>query len=74
MEQGRPADALPSLLAVAYAYDDPELSPAAMVEAAKAMVKLDKPADAKRILERAVREYGSSASAAVAKKLLGEMK
>jgi tetratricopeptide (TPR) repeat protein len=74
MEQGRPAAALSPLLAVAYAYDDPELSPAAMVEAAKAMVKLNKPDGAKRILERAVREYGSSKWADAAKKQLGEMK
>jgi TolA-binding protein len=74
MQQNRPSDALPPLLAVAYAYDDPELSPAAMCEAARALMQLNKQADAKRLLERAVKEYASSPWAAEAKKQLGEIK
>lgn len=74
MQQNRPADALSPLLTVAYAYDDPELSPAAMVEAARAMVKLDKQPQARRLLERAIKEYGSSTWAAAAKKELAEIK
>jgi tetratricopeptide (TPR) repeat protein len=74
LRQKQPAEALSPLLTVAYAYDDTELSPAAMCEAANALVQLNKPADAKRLLERAVKDYPSSAWAATAKKQLGEIK
>ena len=74
LEQKRPADALSPLLTVAYAYDDPELTPAALCEAAKVLMQLNKPADARRLLERAVKEYASSPWAAAAKKQLGEIK
>jgi TolA-binding protein len=59
---------------VAYAYDDPDLSPAALCEAATALVQLNKPADARRMLERALKDYPSSQWAAAAKRQLGEIK
>ena len=74
LQQKQPAEALSPLLTVAYAYDDVNLSPAALCEAANALVQLNKPAEAKRLLERAVKDYPSSSWAATAKKQLGEIK
>jgi hypothetical protein len=72
LQQKQPAEALSPLLTVAYAYDDVNLSPEAMCEAADALVQLNKPADARRLLERAVKDYPSSTWAATAKKQLGK--
>jgi tetratricopeptide (TPR) repeat protein/outer membrane protein assembly factor BamD (BamD/ComL family) len=73
LRQNQPAEALGPLLTVAYAYDNADLSPAAMCEAATALVQLKKPADAKRLLERALKDYPSSQWAAAARKQLGEI-
>jgi TolA-binding protein len=74
LQQKQPAEALGSLLTVAYAYDDVELSPAAMCEAASALVQLNRPAEAKKLLERAVKDYPGGAWAATAKRQLAEIK
>jgi tetratricopeptide (TPR) repeat protein len=74
LRQNQPAQALSPLLTVAYAYDDADLSPAALCEAATALVQLKKPADARRLLERAVKDYPSSQWAAAARKQMAEIK
>jgi tetratricopeptide (TPR) repeat protein len=74
LAQDKPAEALNPLLTVAYAYDDPDLNPAALCEAARALVKLNKPEEARRLLNRAVKDYPTSTWAAAARKQLGEIK
>lgn len=73
LAQKQPADALTPLLTVAYGFNHPELTPAAMCEAAKALLQIQKPAEARRLLERAVKEYPGTEWAASAKKRLTEL-
>lgn len=73
LAQKQYADAASRFLTVAYAYDYPELNATAMYQAATAMIQLDRKPEAKKLLERTIREFPSSPSAAQARKQLGAL-
>src|SRR5262249_20878432 len=57
LEQKRFADAAAALLVVPYTYDYPELTPVALLEAARAYVELKQTAQATKLLQRIIREH-----------------
>jgi len=74
LEQKQYSEALSPLLTVVYAYDDPDLNPPAMVNAAKALTALGKPAEAKRLLGRVIKDFPSGQWAVEARKQLEVIK
>ncbi|MEZ0264752.1 MAG: tetratricopeptide repeat protein [Phycisphaerae bacterium] len=65
--QQKYAEAIGPLMTVAYGYDDPELSPAAMCEGARALDGMGKREEARRLLTRVTRDYPTGKWAAEAK-------
>ena len=74
LEQGNFRDAAAALLAVRAGYDCPELTPQAMVEAARAYVGLKEPAEARKLLSEVVQAAPKSEWAMIAEKKLTEIK
>ncbi len=74
MQQKRPQDALNLLLSVAYTYDYPDWTAAALCEAAGAMIELNRPADAIKLLDRVARGQPASRWGQLAAKRLTELK
>jgi tetratricopeptide (TPR) repeat protein len=74
LEQKRYPEAALALLVVPFTYDYPELSAAALCEAARTFVALKQPDQAVRLLERVLHDHGSSPWAAVAKERLAGLK
>jgi TolA-binding protein len=74
LEQKRLPEAATALLVVPFTYDYPELSAVALVEAARAFAELKQPDQARRLLERVVKDYPDSQWAKVAKERLGALK
>lgn len=73
LEQKRYGDAASALLVVPFTFDYPDLSAAALTEAARALVEDKKPEQAERLLRRVVKDYPQSEWAKVAQKRLDEM-
>jgi tetratricopeptide (TPR) repeat protein len=74
MAQKKYSDAVSSLLVVPFTFDFPELSAAALTEAARALSEDKKPEQADRLLRRVIKDYPQSEWAKVAQKKLDEMK
>jgi len=74
VEQKRPKDALNAFLAVAYAYDYPELTASSLCEAAKAQVELQQKDEARKLLQRVIKDYPSGRWNEQAQKLLVSIK
>lgn len=74
LAQQRWEEAKNMLMVVPYTYDYPQWNAPALVGAAKALVQLKKPAEAKPLLEQVVKEYPTTPHAEEAKKLLAEIK
>ncbi len=70
MEQKKYPDAVAALLVVPFTYDYPELSAAALLEAARAFSEMKQNDQAIRLLERLVRDFPSSRSAEAAQQRL----
>jgi cellulose synthase operon protein C len=71
LEQKRYADAANALLVVPFTYDYPELTAAALLEAARAYGELGQRDQVQRLLERLVRDYPGTPWAEAAKERLG---
>lgn len=74
LEQKRYLDAANALLVVPYTYDYPELSAAALLEAANAYLQAGQREQAVRLLERLVRDYPNTPFAEAAKEKLADKK
>jgi TolA-binding protein len=74
LEQKRHGEATAAFLLVAFTFDFPDWSAAALCEAARALSADKKPLQAEQLLRRVLRDYPQSQWAAVAKKRLEEMK
>lgn len=74
LEQKRYGDAVAALLVVPFTYDYPELSAAAMLEAARALAENRQNDQAVRLLERVQREYPGTAFADAATERLKTLK
>lgn len=70
LTQGDAATAKPLFLRVSVLYDSPELTPAALLEAAKCMSRLNENDKARQLLESIPRDYPNSPIAQEAKDLL----
>jgi len=73
LEQKRYQEAANALLVVPFTYDYPELSAAALLEAARALSALKQNDQAGRILERVIRDYPTSPWAEAARERLREL-
>jgi outer membrane protein assembly factor BamD (BamD/ComL family) len=74
LAQKRYAEASTALLVVPYTYDYPELSAAALCEAARALNEMKQTRQAARLLQRVIRDHPKSRWAEVAKERLGTLK
>ena len=74
LAQKRYPDALKELLAVPAVYDYPELSAEALCEAGQAYLEQNQPAEATKVLQGVVKDYGASKWAETAKKRLAGIK
>jgi TolA-binding protein len=74
LAQKRLPDALKELLAVAFVYDYPQHSSAALCEAGQVQVELKQPAEAARLWQSVIHDYPSSKSAETAKQRLATLK
>ena len=74
MAQKRPQDALAALQVVYYTYDYPELTAAALCEAARAHTELKQPDEAKKLLQRVIQENPQGQWNELAKRLLADIK
>ena len=73
LEQKKFAEAATSLLVVPFTFDYPELSAAALTEAARALSEEKKPEQAERLLRRVIKDYPQSEWKAIAEKRLNEL-
>jgi TolA-binding protein len=74
LEQKRYAEAANALLVVPFTYDYPELSAVALLEAAKALQEQKQPAQARRLLQRIIRDHPQTRWAEAAQERLGALK
>jgi TolA-binding protein len=74
LEQKRLPEATTALLVVPYTYDYPELNAAALVEAARAFAELKQQDQARRLLERVVKDHAESQWARVARERLDALR
>jgi cellulose synthase operon protein C len=74
LEQKRYPEATTALLVVPFTYDYPELSAAALVEAARAFVELKQQDQAARLLRRVIKDHPDSPWAKVARERLDALK
>ena len=74
LEQKRYLDAANALMVVPTTYDYPELSAAALLEAAKAYGELKQRDQASRLLDRLQQEFTGTPWAEAAKELQGKLK
>jgi TolA-binding protein len=74
MEQKRPQDAANAFMTAFYSYDYPDCSATALLEAARAYIELKLPREATRLLERVIKDFPNTPSAALAQKRLAEIK
>ena len=74
MAQKRPQDALAALQVVYYTYDYPELTAAALCEAARAHTELKQTEEAKTLLQRVIQENPQGQWNELAKRLLADIK
>ena len=73
IEQKKYGDAVASLLIVPYTYDYPELSAAALCEAARALVEDKKTDQAEKLLRKTVKDFPTSPWAKVAQERLDKL-
>ncbi|HJT78055.1 MAG TPA: tetratricopeptide repeat protein [Gemmataceae bacterium] len=73
LEQKRLPEATTALLVVPYTYDYPELSAAALVEAARAFAEQKQPEQAARLLRRVIKDHPASPWGKVAQERLGAL-
>jgi TolA-binding protein len=74
LEQKRLPEATTALLVVPFTYDYPELSAVALVEAARAFTELKQQDQARRLLERVVKDHSDSQWAKVARERLDALR
>jgi cellulose synthase operon protein C len=74
LEQKKYGDAAAAFLVVPYTFDYPELSAAALTEAARALTEDKKSEQAERLLHKVIKEYPQSEWSKVAQKRLEELK
>jgi TolA-binding protein len=74
LEQKKYAEAANALLVVPYSYGYPELTPVALVEAARALVEAKEKDQAQKLLERVLKEYDGTEWAKIAKERLEALK
>ena len=74
LEQKRHPEATTALLTVPFTYDYPEISAAALVEAARAFTETKDKNQAEKLLQRVIKEYAQSKWADVAKERLEALK
>jgi TolA-binding protein len=70
LEQKQYAEAAAALLVVPFTYDYPELSAVALCESARAFAELKQPGQARKLLERVVKDHPQSTWAGVARQRL----
>ena len=73
LEQKKYGDAVSSLLIVPYTFEYPELSAAALCEAARALVEDKKPEQAEKLLKKVIKDHPASDWAKVAKERLQKL-
>ena len=73
MAQKKYGDAVSSFLVVPFTFDFPDLSAAAMTEAAQVLIEDKKPEQADRLLRRVIKDYPQSEWVKVAQKRLDEL-
>lgn len=73
LAQKRSAEAANALLVVPFTYDYPEWNAVALLEAAQAFQELRQPAQARRLLQRLLRDHPDSPWAEAARKRLAEL-
>ena len=71
--QKRYGDAATALLVVPFTYDYPELSALAMLEAARALSESKQIPQAKKLLQRVIKDHPDTAHAEAAKKRLTDL-
>lgn len=74
LELHRPKEALVPLLSVAYGYDYPDWTAPSLIEAARANVELGQANDARKLLNRVIKEDQGGHWSAVARQRLAEVK
>lgn len=74
LEQKKPAEAATAFLTVPFTYDYPEISAAALVEAARAHTELKQKDQAEKLLLRVIKDHAQSKWAEVAKERLEALK
>jgi cellulose synthase operon protein C len=74
LEQKRFGDAAAALLVVPFTFDYPDLSAAALTEAARALIEDKKPEQAERLLRKVIKEYPQNEWAKIAQKRLDDLK
>jgi TolA-binding protein len=74
LEQKKHPEAAAALLTVPFTYDYPELSAAALVEAARAFAEMKQKDQAEKLLERVLKDHAQSKWAEVAKERLEALK
>jgi tetratricopeptide (TPR) repeat protein len=74
LEQKRFAEASTALLVVPFTYDYPELSAVALLEAARAHSDMKEPRQARRLLERVIRDHPQTRHAEAARERLEALK
>jgi len=74
LEQKRYPEAATAFLTVPFTYDYPDLSAAALVEAARTFAELKQKDQAERLLQRVLKDHGETKWAAVAKERLEALK
>jgi TolA-binding protein len=70
MAQKKHADAIAAFLIVPFTYDYPDLTAAALVEAARAYAETQQKEQAERLLQRVIRDHGKTKWAGIAKERL----
>jgi tetratricopeptide (TPR) repeat protein len=74
LEQKHFAEASTALLVVPFTYDYPELSAVALLEAARAHAEMKQPRQARRLLERVIRDHPQTRQAEAARERLAGLK
>lgn len=74
LEQQKYTDAATALLVVPFTYDYPELSAVALLEAARAFSEAKQPQQARRLLDRVLRDFSGTPYADAAKERLDNLK
>jgi len=74
LEQKRLPEALTALMAAAYTYDYPEITAAALCEAARVHMEMKQPEDARKVLKKVLQEFPQGKWHELASKRLADIK